>query len=733
MALAFLCSKLRKLNPDLKVVDHPLGTPYGFVVDHKLREGSGVEAQNVARELKALGLKAEVVKVGWRSIIGDGNPNDLPNIETLARQLRYRRLAMASMFRRMTTLFTAHHEDDQYETVLMRLLSGHGYRGLQGMRPATDVPECYDLHGVYQSGLIDDQRHHNPLYNMVPTKREAIVIKRHLRWEMDPAMIKKEFEAGLRGDSISPYLSEYDAIAKGSKRAPPLPPLDLEDGGIMLYRPLLSFSKERLVATCLENKVPWFEDHTNADQTLTMRNAVRHMWKNPRLPVALQKPAVLQLAAQCRARVLSEEVEAARLLNRVLVHEFGSNAGTLVVTLPRISLPTPTRRSSRSLAARQRRISHYRHTAALLIRRLLSIVTPERELTQPPQLTHLITMLFPTLADPGTPPPEPKPYVICGVHFIPLHVNPSSSSYPLRWLLTRAPHVSNLPSPSISFPGITFARRRCKRASAWKMPDYMEFQLYDGRYWVGIKNRLPCNVVVAPFEMEHHKPFREGLGDDRIRKDLSAMLKRYAPSKIRYALPGVYATVDVSRLLKGGEWWPSRLELEGMGGGGSESGSGGEVAGAGAGEDEELEGEKEEEEEVHEMGPEEAHLDEEEDPNEDPNPTNGTGNGNGNGTRTYPQRKHMTPLTQKRLDWEIALKAQGTMQLLALPTLGVALPGFEDWVGCEVRYRKVDAEVLRMSKIGGDCFGRREFRERVRWVYWRARRRREGRRRGGRR
>ncbi|KAL2255543.1 hypothetical protein VTK26DRAFT_3159 [Humicola hyalothermophila] len=677
MALAYLCSKLRRIDPNLKVVDHSLGTPYGIVVNHDLREGSAEEAANVASVLKTLGLKTEVVRINWNDAIGKTNPNDLPNIETLARTLRYRKLAFACVGRRINTLFTAHHEDDQYETVLMRLLSGHGYRGLQGMRPATDIPECYDLIRVYQSGFIDDQRHHKPLYNMLPTRRETITMRRKLEWEVDPEVIKKEIEAGLKGDLVSPYLSEYEALARGSKRAPPVPPLEFEDGGIMLYRPLLSFSKDRLIATCVENNVPWFEDHTNADQTLTMRNAVRHMWKNHTLPKALQKPAVLQLAAQCRARVATEEAAAGRLLSRVRIHEFGSNACTLVVTLPHLSVATVSRKSSRSLAARQKRLAQYRHIAALMMRRLISAVTPERELSQAAQLGHLVSMLFPSLADPASPPPEPKPYVICGVHFIPL----VGGDYPLRWLLTRAPHVSNMPRPSATFPPVAFAWRRKRPASAWRMPRYMQFQSYDGRYWVGVKHRLPCDVVVAPFEAEHHKPFREGLATDKARRDLSAMLRRYAPGKIRYALPAVYATVDVSRLLKGGEWWPPELacplipaKLLGREGG-------------------EGNGEKEEQGDW-------AAADEE-------------------GTERPDRYKqfNLSEVFYQRLVWETELKGKPAPQLLALPTLGVALPGVEDWLKCEVRYRKVDAEVLRMSKIGGDFLEWREFRERARWWY----------------
>lgn len=653
MALAYLCSQVKQTDHWFKVADHPMSKPYALIVNHGMREGSSAEAEKVAEAVRKLGLKPNLMKIHWQNDLGeDTNPNDLSNVETAARHLRYQRLGHFCRTCRLATLLTAHHEDDQYETVLMRLLSGHGYRGLRGMRPATDIPECYDIHGVYQSGLVDDQRRQSPLYNMRLTTTQRILVKKELRHEVDPAIIAKEIEAGLTANAA--YLHGYESIAKGNKRAPPPFPLEIEDGGVMVYRPLLHFGKDRLVATCLENGIPWFEDHTNADQTVTMRNAVRYMYRNHELPAALQKPAILRLAERCQARVATEEAETSRLIDRVLIHEFSSSAGTVVATLPRFSFPTVPRASSASPASRQRRIGHYRHIAALLIRRLLSMVTPERDLSQVAQLSHVVSMLFPSLAE-DSPPPEPKPYVICGVHFIPL-----IGDHPLRWLLTRAPHVSNVPRPSVAFHELALARRVHKHPSKWKaIEDRNDTQIYDGRYWVRIIHRLPCRIVVAPFEMEHHKPFREGLADDKARKDLSSMLGRYAPGKVRYTLPAIYATIDVSELLAGGDWWPPQLAVPKPG----------------------VEDVKESEviATIRTMG--------------------------------------LNTVLEDRRRWEMDLKQDGKMQLLALPTLGVALPGVDEWLKSDVRYRKVDPQLLLLSKLGSRQRTRHQLRFRARFLY----------------
>src|SRR5690606_21752543 len=120
---------------------------------------------------------------------------------------------------------------------------------------------------------------------------------------------------------------------------------------------------------------------------------------------------------------------------------------------------------------------------------------------------------------------------------------------------------------------------------------------------------LAGTFVVAPFRPEHAKAFRGRL-PPRERQRLEALLRAYAPGKVRYTLPAVYyrGAVDLDTMM-------ARLA---SGGGGSA-------------------------EEVRERG--------------------GAG-------------------------WE------DDAMMLALPSLGVHIPGLESLVEYEVRYRKVDAEIL---------------------------------------
>ena len=96
-------------------------------VDHRLRPENADEAASVARACADLGVPHAVLADPAAPISG-------ASLQAQARALRYRLLAGWAGSRGLAFLATAHHMDDQAETVLMRLARGSGLAGLAAVR-----------------------------------------------------------------------------------------------------------------------------------------------------------------------------------------------------------------------------------------------------------------------------------------------------------------------------------------------------------------------------------------------------------------------------------------------------------------------------------------------------------------------------------------------------------------------------------------------------------------------
>ena len=96
-------------------------------VDHGLRSESRAEAEMVAQLCERLGVPHRILVATW---------NEKPEtaIQERARAIRYRLLGDWALERGLTAVLSAHHLDDQAETLLMRLARGAGVKGLAGMR-----------------------------------------------------------------------------------------------------------------------------------------------------------------------------------------------------------------------------------------------------------------------------------------------------------------------------------------------------------------------------------------------------------------------------------------------------------------------------------------------------------------------------------------------------------------------------------------------------------------------
>ncbi len=116
-------------------------------VDHGLRTDARIEAEQVGAWCAALAVPHTILT--WEG------EKPVTRIQERARDARYALLEDHAVSLGFDTLFTAHHADDQAETVLFRLLRGSGIAGLAGM--SVDAPRGAIRHGRPLLGWKKDE------------------------------------------------------------------------------------------------------------------------------------------------------------------------------------------------------------------------------------------------------------------------------------------------------------------------------------------------------------------------------------------------------------------------------------------------------------------------------------------------------------------------------------------------------------------------------------------------
>ncbi|WP_052732132.1 tRNA lysidine(34) synthetase TilS [Devosia geojensis] len=166
-----------------------------YSVDHGLRAEAAGEVEFVLAEAAKLGLPAR--GLAWR----EGHPAS--GLQEAARAARYRLIGAAMAEDGGEVLLTAHHRDDQAETVLMRLAHGSGIEGLKGMesfsavegvpifRPLLDADPADLAALVAEAGLAP-----------VVDPSNADTAYERVRWR---AMLGPLRELGLDGETLARF------------------------------------------------------------------------------------------------------------------------------------------------------------------------------------------------------------------------------------------------------------------------------------------------------------------------------------------------------------------------------------------------------------------------------------------------------------------------------------------------------------------------------------------------
>jgi len=113
------------------------------------------------------------------------------NIEAAARRARYRELGRIAAARGCEFIATAHHADDQAETLLLRLLRGSGMRGLAGIRARiirVDHAIIRPMLGITREQSEDLCAHAGWAYQTDSTNADGARARGWLRREISPRL-----------------------------------------------------------------------------------------------------------------------------------------------------------------------------------------------------------------------------------------------------------------------------------------------------------------------------------------------------------------------------------------------------------------------------------------------------------------------------------------------------------------------------------------------------------------
>ena len=100
-----------------------------FIVDHKLRKNSTLEASLVKKKLKKFLINLNILT--WHGV----KPNK--NIQSVARKKRYKLLVNQAKKFKIKNILLGHHLDDLFENFFIRILRGSGLNGLVSLSKKT--------------------------------------------------------------------------------------------------------------------------------------------------------------------------------------------------------------------------------------------------------------------------------------------------------------------------------------------------------------------------------------------------------------------------------------------------------------------------------------------------------------------------------------------------------------------------------------------------------------------
>ncbi len=161
-------------------------------IDHGLQLESSTWSRHCKNFCRQLDIPLERVSLSLQPVTGE-------SLEALAREARY--AAIQQLMQPQEILLTAHHRDDQAETLLLNLMRGSGVKGLAAMPVIRHFGEEWLA---------------RPLLGVSRSQIEAYAIEHKLKWIDDPSNALTDFNRNYLRHEIMPRLAQRWPAAAAS-------------------------------------------------------------------------------------------------------------------------------------------------------------------------------------------------------------------------------------------------------------------------------------------------------------------------------------------------------------------------------------------------------------------------------------------------------------------------------------------------------------------------------------
>ena len=220
-------------------------------VDHQIHQDSKQWSEFCEKQCKYYSIPVKTITVDLQSVSDKG-------VEGAARLARYQ--AFEQCLSENDVLFTAHHADDQLETILLQLFRGAGVQGLTGCAAQRDLGE---------SRVI------RPLLEVSREQIEAYAGQHNLNWLNDPSNDLVEHDRNYLRHEVMPLLHQRwqglrETVARSSQ-------WQIESAQLLDYLAQLTLNNE------LENPLP-IEKLKKLDGA-SMKNALRWWIRANKFPM----------------------------------------------------------------------------------------------------------------------------------------------------------------------------------------------------------------------------------------------------------------------------------------------------------------------------------------------------------------------------------------------------------------------------------------------------------------